>query len=145
MVKIGQKHIDKDDYKIKAYYNIVNQDMEVVGRINIIYYCLYNMTEMEYLILPQHQNQGYATQAVRLVLKDLYCNKYIDDLTYLTAFGKAQKSSCDRIILQIDHDNIASLKVAKRNGFKLIKERTSFSGEITRDDFKKLYQQERTL
>ena len=136
-IKISKKNIDRSEYLVRACYTFMNENREPVGRVFVRHYCLYKSTDMEYAILPEHQNKGYATEAVKLVLKDLFCNKILDGHIYLNAYGKASKTMCDAVGLQISKSNIASLKVAQRNGFKITEYKTSYAGQITSEMFKK--------
>ena len=137
-IRISEKQLSRDDYQVLAVYKFANENREFVGSVSVRYYCLYGMTDMEYAILPAHQNKGYATAAVKLVLKDIFCNKTLDGYTFLNAYGKANRTDCKAVGLQISKDNIASLKVAKSAGFSLKEERTSYVGQITSDTFKRL-------
>lgn len=137
-IRISEKKVNRNEYQILAAYKFVDENYDYVGKVSVCYYCLYGMTDMEYLIIPQHQNKGYATTAVKLVLKDIFCNKTLDGHIFLNAYGKANKTDCNAVGLQISKDNIASLKVARNNGFKITEYKTSYNGEITREMFKHL-------
>ena len=137
-IRISEKHIQRDEYQILATYKFVNENHDYVGTVSVRYYCLYGSTDMEYAIRPEHQNKGYATSAVKLVLKDIFCNKTLDGHTFLNAYGKANKTNCNAVGLQISKGNEASLKVACKNGFSITEHKTSYVGNLTREKFAQL-------
>ncbi len=99
-----------------TYYLILSDD-EVVGTICMRHYLIKDLEEfgghIGYSIKPSARRKGYATEALRLILK-LYKDKY------------------DEILIMCEDDNIASNKTILANGGALINQIEKFGLKINR-------------
>ncbi len=99
-----------------TYYLILSDD-EVVGTICMRHYLTKDLEEfgghIGYSIKPSARRKGYATEALRLILK-LYKDKY------------------DEILIMCEDDNIASNKTILANGGALINQIEKFGLKINR-------------
>ena len=107
----------KNEKLVPSTYYLILSDEEVVGTISMRHYLTKDLEEfgghIGYSIKPSARRKGYATEALRLILK-LYKTKY------------------DEILIMCEDDNIASNKTILANGGILINQIKKFGLKINR-------------
>ena len=107
----------KNEKLVPSTYYLILSDEEVVGTISMRHYLTKDLEEfgghIGYSIKPSARRKGYATEALRLILK-LYKDKY------------------DEILIMCEDDNIASNKTILANGGALINQIEKFGLKINR-------------
>lgn len=104
-----KKH-SEDIYENKRYAVALADTNKLIGMVGMGIEDTLNEVEMAYFIDEEYQGNGYATEALTLLLE--WCFR-VSDLPYL--------------ILTIDCANESSCKVAEKAGFELFEKRTPIS------------------
>lgn len=102
---------------VPTTYYLILSDEEIVGTISMRHYLTKDLEEfgghIGYSIMPSARRKGYATEALRLLLK-LFNDKY------------------EEILIMCEDDNIASNKTILKNGGLLINQIEKFGLKINR-------------
>lgn len=92
--------------------------------------------KIEYYIDEKQKGKGIASKALEYVVKDIY-ERGIFDGFKVTHIEKEIITKIDSIFLSINNDNLASQKVAKKNGF-ICEEgnnKNSYTYNLSRNDY----------
>jgi ribosomal-protein-alanine N-acetyltransferase len=103
--RIMKESIEEQEKGLAYMYLIKNRNGVVLGRINLISIVrgIFNKAELGYRISEEHQGNGYATNAVKLVLDKAVNNHRLH-----------------RIEAGTSPDNIGSQIVLIKNGFQFV-------------------------
>lgn len=99
-------------------FHLVDKDGNFVGSIKAIGSSkqMTNKVELEYIIDPAYQGKGYASAALDMVVNDIFSNGILNGIEYKKG-DIVIPSSIETITLSIEDFNVASKKVAQKNGF----------------------------
>lgn len=108
---IIEELISQQEKGLVYMYIIYNKLNQIVGRVNLVDVKREhdNKAELGYRIGEIHQGNGYATQAVNLILKEAYKNH-----------------SLHKVIAGTSSKNIASQNVLIKNGFEFVAKQENF-------------------
>lgn len=110
----------------------MNLSGEIVGRIPISIGNPHSLS-MDYWLKEDYQGKGIGTVALEEVIKQVYDKKEFNKLHFSSIkYPDVEETEIESIELEIDDCNEASKRIATKNGFKKVGER-SFS--LTLEDY----------
>ncbi len=121
---VKSKQLGAINYKIQSVYYIINKSGEIVGRVPI---SISNPTalNMDYWIKDEFQGQGIGSVVLEEIVRQIYNEKAFNGIDFKASkFPETDKTEIQNIQLEISDDNDASIRIATKNGFSKIGERS---------------------
>lgn len=103
-----------DDFPNQYTYWVIGENQQAIGLVRITPHLKHAFTtiggHIGYYITPAHRQQGYGTAALRLALQQL------------------RQHGITQAIITIQHDNLASIRIAEKLGGRLQDRQTDQNG-----------------
>ena len=139
---IKSKQLGAINYKIQSVYYIINKSGKIVGRVPISISDPTSLS-MDYWIKDEFQGQGIGSVVLEEIVRQIYNEKAFNGIDFKASkFQETDKTAIQNIQLEISDDNDASIRIATKNGFNKIGER---SYSLTLKDFLDMNQERKEI
>lgn len=139
---IKSKQLGAINYKIQSVYYIINKSGKIVGRVPISISVPTSLS-MDYWIKDEFQGQGIGSVVLEEIVRQIYNEKAFNGIDFKASkFPETDKTAIQNIQLEISDDNDASIRIATKNGFNKIGER---SYSLTLKDFLDMNQERKEI
>ena len=139
---IKSKQLGAINYKIQSVYYIINKSGKIVGRVPISISDPTSLS-MDYWIKDEFQGQGIGSVVLEEIVRQIYNEKAFNGIDFKASkFPETDKTAIQNIQLEISDDNDASIRIATKNGFNKIGER---SYSLTLKDFLDMNQERKEI